>query len=184
MVTILSLWLPILLSAVAIYIASSLIHMALPYHKSDFSALPNEDQLLESLRTVGTGNYMAPRPASAAAMREPGFKEKMARGPIVTLYVKAGGGFDMPGTLVRWFIYLLLVSILVAYVCSRTLPAGAAYLAVFRVAGFAVFLAIGGAAPVNSIWYGQKWSTCAKSLFDSLVYGLLAGGVFGWLWPR
>ena len=184
MVTIVSLWLPILLSAVAIYIASSVIHMALPYHNSDYTSLPNEDQVLDALRSAGTGNYAAPRAASSAAMREPAFKEKMARGPVVTLYVKAGGGFDLPGTLARWFAYVLLVSILAAYVSSRTLQAGAEYLTVFRVAGVAVFLAIGGATPINPIWYGQKWSTCVKSLFDALVYGLLAGGIFGWLWPR
>ena len=186
MVTILSLWLPIVLSAVAIYVASSLIHMVLPYHKSDYTGFPNEDQLLDALRSAGagTGNYMAPRPASPAAAREPAFKEKVARGPIVTMYVKAGGGFDLPGTLARWFAYVLVVSILAAYVSSRTLAAGADYLTVFRVTGFAVFLAIGGGTPIHSIWYGQKWSTCAKSLFDALVYGLLAGGMFGWLWPR
>jgi hypothetical protein len=183
-VTILSLWLPVLLSAIAIYITSSVIHMALPYHKSDYTGLPNEDQVLDALRGAGGGNYMAPYCASTAAMREPAFKEKMARGPIVTMYVKAGGGFDMPGTLARWFAYVLLVAVLAAYVSSRTLSAGADYLTVFRVAGFAVFLAIGGGTPIHSIWYGQKWSTCAKSLFDALVYGLLAGGIFGWLWPR
>lgn len=184
MVTILSLWLPILLSAIAIYITSSVIHMALPYHRSDYTGLPNEDQVLDSLRSAGPGNYMAPYCASAAAMREPAFKEKMARGPVVSLYVKAGGGFDLPGTLARWFGYVLLVCILAAYVSSRTLQAGADYLMVFRVTGFAVFLAIGGGTPIHCIWYGQKWSTCAKSVFDALLYGLLAGGVFGWLWPR
>jgi hypothetical protein len=90
----------------------------------------------------------------------------------------------MGAAMTRWFIYSLVVCILAAYLCSRTLAAGADYLSVFRVAGFSVFLAIGGATPIPSIWYGQKWSTCAKSLVDSLIYGLLAGGVFGWLWPR
>jgi hypothetical protein len=185
-ITILSLWMPILLSAVAIYIVSSIIHMALPYHKSDYSALPDEDQLLELLRkqSVGAGNYVAPYCATSATMRDPAFKQKIQQGPMLTMYVKGGGGFNMAGTLGRWFAYTLVVSFLAAYLCSRTLQAGADYLTVFRVAGFAVFLAIGGATPIHSIWYGQKWSSCAKSLFDALVYGLLAGGIFGWLWPR
>jgi hypothetical protein len=183
-IPILSLWLPILLSAVAIYVVSSVIHMVLPYHRSDYSGLANEDQLLDLLRSAGTGNYAAPYCASSAAMKDPTVKAKIARGPVVTLYVKGGGGFDMAGTLARWFAYTVAVSILAAYLCSRTLPVGADYLTVFRVAGFAVFVAIGGGTPIHSIWYGQKWSTCAKSLFDSLVYGLVAGGVFGWLWPR
>lgn len=184
MIPILSLWLPILLSAVAVYIVSSIIHMALPYHRSDYSALPREDTVLDALRSAGTGNYMAPYCASSATMKDPAFKAKIERGPIVTLYVKAGGGFNMPGTMVRWFVYTLLVGFLAAYLCSRTLETGASYLSVFRVAGFAVFAAIAGAQPIHSIWYGQKWSTTFKGLFDSLVYGLVAGGVFGWLWPR
>lgn len=184
MITILSLWLPILLSAIAIYVVSSVIHMVLPYHRSDYSALPNEDQVLDVLRGAGAGNFAAPYCASSAAMKDPAVKAKIARGPMVTLYVKAGGGFDMPGTLARWFAYTLVVSTLAAYLCSRTLQSGADYLTVFRVAGFTVFVAIGGATPIHSIWYGQKWSSCAKSLCDSLVYGLVAGGVFGWLWPR
>ena len=50
-----------------------------------------------------------------------------------------------------------------------------------RVAGTAAFLAFASAS--ESIWKGQPWSITAKHLFDSLVYGLLTGGVFGWLWP-
>ena len=38
-----SLWLPVMISAVVVFVASSIIHMALKYHKADYKSLPNED---------------------------------------------------------------------------------------------------------------------------------------------
>jgi hypothetical protein len=35
----------------------------------------------------------------------------------------------------------------------------------------------------SSIWYKKSWSGTLKNVFDGLVYGLVTGGVFGWLWP-
>ena len=40
MVPVTSLWLPIVLSGVLVFVASSLIHMVLGYHKGDYRALP------------------------------------------------------------------------------------------------------------------------------------------------
>jgi hypothetical protein len=48
-----ALWLPILLSAVIVFIVSSIMHMVLPYHKSDYRQLPEEDKILASLRPAG-----------------------------------------------------------------------------------------------------------------------------------
>ncbi len=53
MVSLTALWLPILLSAVIVFIASSIIHMVLPYHRSDYRQLPDEDKLLATLRAAG-----------------------------------------------------------------------------------------------------------------------------------
>ena len=47
-----ALWLPILLSAVLVFVASSLIHMASPWHKSDYPKLPDEEQLIGALRPL------------------------------------------------------------------------------------------------------------------------------------
>ncbi len=35
-----------------------------------------------------------------------------------------------------------------------------------------------------SIWYRRDWMTTIKSTIDGLIYGLLTGGTFGWLWPH
>ena len=57
MVPIHALWLPILLSAVIVFIVSSIIHMALPVHKSDYRKLPDEEKALDALRATGAVSY-------------------------------------------------------------------------------------------------------------------------------
>lgn len=186
MLTIVSLWLPILASAVAVFIASSLVHMALPWHKTDYRALPDEDRALESLRQLQLedGNYHAPHAVSASNMKDPAFRQKLQQGPLVFLFIRRGGSVNMGSMMGLWFAYALLVAVLSAYLCSRTLAVGASYLSVFRVAGFATFLAYAGAQPIDSIWFFRNWSTTLKNVVDGLIYALLTGGVFGWLWPR
>ena len=59
------LWLPILLSAVFVFIASSVIHMVLSaWHQSDYSKLANEDKVMDALRPLAlpAGDYFIPRP--------------------------------------------------------------------------------------------------------------------------
>ena len=62
MVSIVSLWLPILLSAVIVFIASSIIHMLLKYHRSDFGRVPSEDEVMDALRpfNIPPGDYVIP----------------------------------------------------------------------------------------------------------------------------
>jgi hypothetical protein len=186
MVSLLALWLPIVLSAVILFLASWLLHMILGHHRNDLSQLPQEDAILDALRAaqVAPGDYMAPHIASPAQMRDPQFLEKKRRGPTVLLTLTAGGEFSMGKPLAQWFIYLLVVVLISAYVASRTLAAGAPYLAVFRVVGTVAFMALAMGQPQHSIWWRRRWSSTIKHMFDGLVYALLAAGVFGWLWPR
>lgn len=180
-----ALWLPILLSAVIVFIASAVIHMALKYHWSDYSALPGEDNVMEAMRKegVGPGNYHMPHAGSMAQLRSPEVVEKFTKGPVGFVTIIPSGPPAMGKQLVQWFVFVLVIGVVVAYLTGRTLGPGADYLQVFRVAGTVAFLGFVGAEPVNSIWKGQKWSTSLKNLFDGLVYALLTGGVFGWLWP-
>src|SRR5688500_7077086 len=87
MVPILSLWAPILVAAVIGFVASSILHMVLPYHRSDFRRVESEEALMESLRKLGVapGNYMMPYAASPSAMKDPAFIEKRKRGPVAVL---------------------------------------------------------------------------------------------------
>jgi hypothetical protein len=90
----------------------------------------------------------------------------------------------MGRNLALWFVYLLVVAVFAAYVAGRTLPPGTEYLAVFRVAGTTAFLGFAGAVWQMSIWYRRAWGTTVRATIDGLIYGLLAAGVFAWLWPR
>src|SRR5687767_6924747 len=185
MVSIMSLALPILLSAVFVFLASSIIHMVLRYHQKDFSAVPDEDGMLDAFRRmkVAPGDYCLPYASSMEAMKSKEFCDKFAKGPVVTMTVSAGGSMNMGGQLMQWFLYTVVVTIFVAYLTGRVLPAGTDYLEVFRVAGTVAFMGYAMALPPFSIWYKRNWGTTLRSKADGLLYSLLTGGTFGWLWP-
>lgn len=186
MVPITALWLPILLSAVIVFVASSILHMVLPYHKSDYRKLPEEDRVVDALRAAG----VTPGPAyhfphtTHKEMKSPEVVEKFKRGPIGLLTVIPSGAPAMGKYLGLWFVYCVMIGFLVAYMTGRTRLPGAQYLEVFRVAGTTAFIAYGLGQIQDSIWKGQTWGVTAKHVFDGLLYALLTAGTFGWLWPR
>ena len=186
MVPILSLWLPIVLSAVIVFVASSLLHMVLSYHANDYRKLPEEETFAETLRklNIPPGQYMFPRPENPKEMKSPEFQEKVKKGPGVILTLWPGGSPSMVPYLAQWFVYSVVVGIFAAYVAGRALGPGAHYLAVFRFAGVTAFTCYALAGWQESIWYKRSWSTTLKNTFDGLVYALLTAGTFGWLWPR
>jgi hypothetical protein len=185
MVPIAALWIPILLSAVIVFVVSSIIHMMLPYHRTDFGRIPDEDKVMEGLRkfNVPPGDYLMPCAGSPKEMGTPEFIEKMKKGPVALLTVMKSGPPSMAGNLVLWFVYCVVVGVFAAYIAGRAQLAGAHYLAVFRFAGCTAFVGYSLALWQNVIWYKRSWKTTLKSTVDGLVYGLLTGGTFGWLWP-
>ena len=185
MVTMTSLWLPILLSAVGVFIVSSIVHMILPYHRTDYGKLPNEEAVMDALRPHGIapGEYAFPHSASPEDMKDPGYAEKMNRGPVGILTVWPNGPFNMGKTLTGWFVYLLVVSIFVAYLVHVTVEPGADYLRVFRIAGTGAFMAYVLGLWPGVIWFGKSSTTALKSTFDGLLYALVTAGFFGWLFP-
>lgn len=186
MVAIHALWLPILLSAVIVFVASSIIHMVLPVHKSDYRKLPDEAKVLDTLRTTGITpgrEYRFPY-CTAKEMKSPENMEKLKRGPVGLLVVMPNGVMNMGKFLGEWFIYCVVVSIFAAYLTGRTRAPGTEYLEVFRVAGCTAFIGYSLAQAQNSIWRGVTWGVTLKHMLDGLIFGLLTGGTFGWLWPR
>ncbi len=185
MVSLTSLAVPIVLSAVLVFLVSSVIHMVLSYHQTDFARLPDEDAVAEALRKTGAqpGDYAMPFCDTPASMKDPKFQEKLRRGPNGIMTIWAGGDVNMGPMLGQWFGFALLVSFFTAYILSVVFAAGADYLAVFRIAGTVSFMAYSFGAIPASIWYKRSWSTTFKSLFDGLIYGLMTAGAFGWLWP-
>lgn len=180
------LWLPILISAVAVFVVSSVIHMALPWHKSDFPKMADEARVMDALRplSISPGDYLLPRPTTREEMRSPEFAEKMKKGPVLMLTVFPNGPMSMGRNLALWFAYALAIGVFAAYVAGRALPPGAHYLRAFRFAGVTAFIGYSAALWQMSIWYRRAWSLTLKATFDGLIYALLTAGIFGWLWPR
>jgi hypothetical protein len=185
MVPLTALWLPILLSAVIVFAASSVMHMLLKYHESDYSKLPEEEKVLAALRpfNLKEGLYIFPH-CNHANMNSPEMVEKRKLGPVGWLKVWPSGDMSMARFLVGWVGYLLVIGVFTAYVTGRTVAPGANYLAVFRVAGTVSFMAYGLGSVPGAIWKGQGWGMTLKEVFDGLVFACLTAGVFGWLWVR
>jgi hypothetical protein len=186
MVSLGSLWLPILVSAVLVFIASSIIHMVLKYHNRDYTRLPNEDAVRAAIRSGNPkpAQYVFPYCTEMKEMEKPEMKQKYVEGPVGVLNLLRPGVPSMGKNLVQWFGYILFVSLLIAYVAAHAIPPGARYLDVFRIVGAAGFLAYGAGQIPSAIWMGKPWTVAAKEVFDGLVYGLVTAGTFGWLWPR
>ena len=185
MVPLSELWLPIVLSAVFVFVVSSILHIVLPYHRSDYRKLPAEDSAMAALRTptLTPGLYMFPH-CSHKEMNTPEAKARFTQGPVGTLTILPTGVPVMPKYLAKWFGYCLLIGLFAAYIAGRTLAPGTDYLQVFRVVGATSFMAFGLGPLANAIWKGMPLGVVAKEVIDGLIYCGVAGGTFGWLWPR
>lgn len=185
-ISIVSLWLPIVLAAVLVFVASSVIHMFLGYHANDYRKLPVEDQIQDALEpfSIPPGDYVLPHAAGTEEMKSEEYRAKVERGPVALItVVDPRAIMNMGSQFAQWFVYLVVVGIVTAYVAGRTLPVGADYLSVFRLTGTVAFACYAMSLPQRSIWYRARWSSTLKSMFDGLVYALLTAGAFGWLWP-
>ena len=184
-VNLLDLWIPILLGSVLAWLASSVIHMVFKYHNSDYRKLSNEDEVAAA---VGSGSptpgfYSFPHCLDMKEMQGETMQNRYKDGPVGFLAVFPNGMPQMGKLIGQQFAYFVVTCVLVAYCATLALSAGADYLVVFRFVTTAAFLAFGWAVIPFSIWYGHPWSTSAKYLLDALIYGLVVGGTFGWLWP-
>lgn len=185
MVSIATLWLPIVLSAVLVFVGSSILHMVLKIHRGDYRGLPEEERVLAVMREVGVdpGYYTFPHAPDPGDMNDPDVVARYERGPVGLMTVVPDGPPAMGKHLTQWFAHALVVAIFVAYLTGRTMAPGAEYMEVFRVAGTAAFLVYAVAPPIDSIWRGIPWSVTAKNVFDGTVYALLVAGAFAGFWP-
>lgn len=182
-----ALWLSILLSSVAVFIVSSIIHMMSPWHKSDYPMVPDQDRVMDALRpfAIPPGDYMMPRPASARDMKSPEFLAKRAKGPVMILTVIPSGATTAMGKyLVSWYLYLLVVSAITACVTFAAAGVAPSHHRIFHFAGITAFISYVVALWQMSIWYHRPWSTTIKLTFDGLIYALVTAEIFGLLWPR
>src|SRR5437879_12293957 len=113
MTPLVSLWLPSLLSAVGVFVVSSVIHMFTPWHKSDYRKVPNEDRVMDTLRplAIPPGDYMMPRPESTQEMRSPAFVEKFKKGAVMMFTIMPGGSMAMGKNLGQGCLFSAIVEI-------------------------------------------------------------------------
>lgn len=110
MVSIVSLWLPIILSAVFVFIVSSIVHMVLRHHKNDFKKLPDEDGVMDALGkfNIPPGEYTFPYANSMKEMSAPEYKNKLSKGPVALITVMKNEVPSMTGSLILWFVYSIV----------------------------------------------------------------------------
>jgi len=181
-----SLWIPVVVSAIAVFVVSSVLHMALTYHKADYKALPNEEPVREALGkgSLPPGLYQLPYCPSAKQMQEPAHKAKYDQGPVAMITVLPNGMPGLPKYLGQWFAYCFLLSFTAAYVARHTLSYSTGGLLVMQITGAVAFVGYGFTNLIDSIWKGQPWSNTTRSLIDGVIYAVTTGATFCWLWPK
>lgn len=180
-----SLWLPVIVSAIVVFLASSILHMALKYHKSDYRPLANEEAVREAISrgNPSPGIYMTPHCGDMKQMKDPAMMDKFVKGPVAVLSVLPKGAPNMGRHMSLWFGFCVLVSFVAAYVARHTLTPGADGMLVMRITGTVGFTGYALSYVSDSIWKGQPWSNTMKFVFDGLIYALLTGLTFRMLWP-
>jgi hypothetical protein len=186
MVGLSALWMPIILSAVFVFIALSVMHMLPGWHKGDMTAVPGEAKVMETLRglNVPPGDYRFPFSNSVDEMKTPEWDAKMTQGPVGTMTIQPNGPINFGKLMGQWFVYSLFIAVLAAYVTGRTRGLGAPHLEVFRVSGAVTFCCYVVALWQDWIWWGKGTRATLTNSVDGIIYALITGATFGWLWPR
>lgn len=180
-----SLWLPVVVSAVAVWLVSAILHMVLKYHRADHRQLPDEEAIAAAMRQAGPGPgvYMTPYCADTSAMKDPAFLKRYEEGPVAIITVMRSGAPAMGKYLLQWFLFCLLVSFVASYVARHTLAPGADPLEVMRITGAVAFAGYGLGYVQDSIWKAIPWSNSLRGILDAVIYAVLTGLVFRLLWP-
>jgi hypothetical protein len=186
MIPIIQLWLPILVSSVAVFIASGFVHMVLKWHKADDLKLPNEDEVAAALRRSGAapGQYVIPHCPNMKVLQTQDMQKKFAEGPVAYIKLRPVGVPNMGRSLGQWFALTLLISLLAGIVTGTALPIGAVRCSAFTMAGLVAFAAYGCGSISGAIWKGQTWVSVYHDLLDAAIYGAVTGACFARLWPH
>lgn len=179
------LWLPILLAAVFVFIASSVLHMVLRFwHAPECKGFSNEDEVGAAMRKsgAGAGLYMIPY-CTPEAMKDPATQEKFKIGPVGVIFLRAPGAMNMGAFLGQWFAFCLFVSFFCALVAVHVLPRGAAHEHVFHFFALIAVMAYSFGVVPDAIWWGHPWKSALKHIIDGVIYAIVTALTFAWLWP-
>jgi hypothetical protein len=180
-----ALWLPILVSTVFRLIASFLLHMVLPHHRTDFDRIEDEERFSVELASHGLrqGQYNFPYFGSPVEEKDPEFQRGVRQGPIGILLIGANKLSPSPRHMIIQFAYFFALNTVVAYIAAQALPSGSDYASVFQLTGATSLIAYAGGYFDYPIWYHFRWAFAWKAAGDSLIRSLVIAGVFGRLWP-
>jgi hypothetical protein len=176
-----SLWLPILLSAVAVFVASSLIHMLFKWHNRDYRKLPNEDAVRAAINAgqPAPGLYVLPDYLDGKECSSEEAQARFREGPVGKLTLRRPGAMSVGPMLLQWFLLNIAVAFVAAF---AAIGAGDGHHAA-HIAGLATLLAYGAGAVSEAIWMGKPWAATLKDLLDALIYAAVTATVFMWFWP-
>jgi hypothetical protein len=179
-----SLWIPVLASAVAVFVASSLLHMFLKYHQADHRPLPAEDAVRDALgrADLAPGVYMTPH-CTHQQMKDPAMLAKFQKGPVAIITALPKGMPNMGKHLGLWFGLCFLVSFSAAYVARHTLQPGAPGMLVMQITGVVAFAGYNYGQLSDTIWKGQPWPNTLRHLLDGAIYAVITAILFKALWP-
>ena len=180
------LWLPILATSAALFVVSAIIWMAMPHHKSDFKGVKDEDGFMDAVRKfvgVEPGYYYFPFVKWEQAAQEE-YRAKLKAGPVGILRVRDPQAvLNMRSSLIKSFVQFLATSTIIALLVSAVVDPGAEFGIVFHTTGLAAFLAYGLIGVQDSIWFGLPGRVALKYAMDGVLYAVVTGVVFAWLWP-
>lgn len=182
----LSLWLPIILSAVVVFVISSLIHMVIKWHGPDYRGFSNEDAVRAAINAgkPTPGRYVIPWCRDMKEMGTDAMLQKYRDGPIGQIVLAPNGVPGIGKSLGLWFLFSLAVAVIGALLATQLFGLDPARgRAAAKLVGAVSFLAYGFGTITESIWASRPWTSSAKYLLDAALYAVGSGLVFGWLWP-
>ena len=134
MTPITSLLIPIVVCAVAVFIVSMIIHMVMPWHKSDYGNVPNDDAAIAAIQSLklAPDDYAVPNPRLPGGGKNPNFIANFERGPSFHMTVMNPGKMNMGKYLGTWFLFTLLISAIAGWVTGSIVAPGGNTHAVFH----------------------------------------------------
>lgn len=180
-----SLWLPVVVSAVAVWFVSAILHMVLKYHKADYKQLPDEEAIANAIGKASPrpGVYPLPYCPDPSKMKDPAIQKRYENGPVGMLTVIPNGMPAMGKYLGLWFVYCFLVSFVTGYVARNTLSYDTDPMTIFRITSAVAFAAYALSPIQDSVWKGIPWSNSIRAMIDGVIYALVTGLIFRLLWP-
>lgn len=176
--------LPILLSGIAVFMASFLAWVVIGHHKRDWSELPEEEATIDLLQKSGTkaGQYAFPMLRTEKHMADESKLQRLESGPWGTVNVWARPA-SLSRNLLQSFVFYLTTSLFVGYLGTLSLDPGASFSRVFQVTGTAGILAYAFGGIPNAIWFGTHFRTALMDVIDGICFGLITGLIFASMWP-